>query len=102
MYDSYFIIDEIVTAGRTGMGAVLCFMENAESVDFGRGKATGTNYNEAFAALNLFLKHVDKAISQHIEVLKGIEYRQRGCLGKRPFNILQQHYFKAYIGNERK
>eukprot|EP00957_Ditylum_brightwellii_P137225 10462686-Ditylum_brightwellii.AAC.1 len=62
MHDFYFIVDEIITAGRTGrvlytfqmskafidrvmyialgkwlgMGAVLCFMENVENVDFGR------------------------------------------------------------------
>eukprot|EP00957_Ditylum_brightwellii_P169751 12920904-Ditylum_brightwellii.AAC.1 len=80
MHNFYFIVDEIITAGRTGtvmytlqmpkafidrvmnialgkwlgMGAVLCFMENAENVDFGRVETTGTNYNEVFAALNLF------------------------------------------------
>eukprot|EP00957_Ditylum_brightwellii_P076060 5780986-Ditylum_brightwellii.AAC.1 len=37
-----------------GMGAVLCFMNNVENVDFGRGETTGTNFNKAFAALNLF------------------------------------------------
>jgi 4-aminobutyrate aminotransferase-like enzyme len=89
MHDFYFIIDEIITAGRTdtilytlkmpkafidrvmhitlgkwlGVGAVLCFMENVENVDFGRGETTGTNYNKAFAALNLFSKHSDKALS---------------------------------------
>eukprot|EP00957_Ditylum_brightwellii_P123885 9443893-Ditylum_brightwellii.AAC.1 len=62
MHDFYFIIDEIITTGRTGtilytlqmpkahidramfivlgkwlgMGVVLCFMENDDNVDFGR------------------------------------------------------------------
>eukprot|EP00957_Ditylum_brightwellii_P038201 2888075-Ditylum_brightwellii.AAC.1 len=96
MHDFYFIIDEIIMAGGTGailytlqipkafidrvvyislgkwlgMGAVFCFMENVENVDFGRGETRRTNYNEAFATLNLFSKHSDKAISQQAEVLK--------------------------------
>eukprot|EP00957_Ditylum_brightwellii_P200492 15284429-Ditylum_brightwellii.AAC.1 len=71
MHDFYFIIDETITAGRTGIilytlqmpkafidrvmyialgkwldiGAVLCFMKNVENVDFGRGETTGINYN---------------------------------------------------------
>eukprot|EP00957_Ditylum_brightwellii_P162659 12386322-Ditylum_brightwellii.AAC.1 len=44
----------IALGKRLGMGAVLCFMENVENVDVGRGKTAGTNYNKAFAALNLF------------------------------------------------
>eukprot|EP00957_Ditylum_brightwellii_P005145 391717-Ditylum_brightwellii.AAC.1 len=63
MHGFYFIFDEIITAGRTGMGTVLFFMKHVESVDFGRGESTGTIYNKAFAALNLFSKHADKAIS---------------------------------------
>eukprot|EP00957_Ditylum_brightwellii_P124170 9465300-Ditylum_brightwellii.AAC.1 len=93
MHDFYFVVDEIIMAGRTatilytlqmpkafidrviyialdkwlGMGAVLCIMKNVESVDFGRGETTGTNYNKAFATDNLFSKHADKAISQQAE-----------------------------------
>ena len=96
MHDFYFIIDEIITAGRTGtilytlqmpkafidrviyialgkwlgMGAVLCNTENVVNVDFGRGETTGTNYNEAFAALNLYSQHSDKALSRCAEFLK--------------------------------
>eukprot|EP00957_Ditylum_brightwellii_P012803 967727-Ditylum_brightwellii.AAC.1 len=80
MHDFYCIIDEIITAGRTGkilytlqmpkafivkvmyialgkwlgMGTVLCFMNNVENVDLGRGETTGTKYNKASAVLNLF------------------------------------------------
>eukprot|EP00957_Ditylum_brightwellii_P136166 10384753-Ditylum_brightwellii.AAC.1 len=76
MHNFYFIIDEVITTGRTGtslytlqmpkvfvdrvmyialgkwlgMGAFLCFMENVKKVDFGRGETTGTNYNKASAA----------------------------------------------------
>ena len=85
-----------------GMGTVLCFMENVDNVDFGRGETTGTNYNEAFAALNLFSKHADKAISQQAEVLKELNVDEEDAWGKGINNILQQHYFKAYTGNERK
>eukprot|EP00957_Ditylum_brightwellii_P195959 14930312-Ditylum_brightwellii.AAC.1 len=44
----------IALGKRLGIGDALCFMENVENVDFERGKTTGTNYNKAFAALNLF------------------------------------------------
>eukprot|EP00957_Ditylum_brightwellii_P020248 1528342-Ditylum_brightwellii.AAC.1 len=60
MHEFYFIVDEIITAGRTGMGTVLCFMKNVENIDFGRGETTGTNYKKAFAALNLYSQHSDK------------------------------------------
>eukprot|EP00957_Ditylum_brightwellii_P190324 14487598-Ditylum_brightwellii.AAC.1 len=45
-------------------------MEDVENVDFGRGETIETNYNKASAALNLFSKHSDKAISQRAKVLK--------------------------------
>eukprot|EP00957_Ditylum_brightwellii_P028489 2150886-Ditylum_brightwellii.AAC.1 len=65
-----------------GMGVVLCFMENVENVDFGRGEMTGTNYNKAFATLNLFSKHADKAIYQRAEVLKEFDVDEEDAWGK--------------------
>ena len=64
-----------------GMGAVLCFMENVENVDFGRGETTGTSYNKDFAALNLFFKHADKAVSQWAEVLKELYVYEEDAWG---------------------
>ena len=108
MHDFYFIIDEIITAGRTGtflytlqmpkafidrviyialgkwlgMGAVLCNTENVVNVDFGRGETTGTNYNEALAALNLYSQHSDKALSRRAEVLKELNVDEENAWGK--------------------
>eukprot|EP00957_Ditylum_brightwellii_P049738 3771996-Ditylum_brightwellii.AAC.1 len=48
-----------------------------------------------------FSKHADKAISQRAEVLKELNVDEEDAWGE-AFNILQQHFFKAYIGNERK
>eukprot|EP00957_Ditylum_brightwellii_P129541 9880725-Ditylum_brightwellii.AAC.1 len=64
------------------MGAVLCFMDNIENVDSGRGETTGTNHNKAFAALNLFSKHSGKAISQCCEVLKELNVDEEDAWGK--------------------
>eukprot|EP00957_Ditylum_brightwellii_P058263 4417807-Ditylum_brightwellii.AAC.1 len=61
------------------MGAVLCFMENVENVDIGRGETTRTNYSKAFAALNLFSKHADNTISQQAEVLKELNIDEEGA-----------------------
>eukprot|EP00957_Ditylum_brightwellii_P113243 8635744-Ditylum_brightwellii.AAC.1 len=65
-----------------GMGAVLCYMKNVESINFGRGKTTGTNNNKAFATLNLFSIHADKAISQRAEVLKELSIDEKDAWGK--------------------
>ena len=64
------------------MGAVLCFMEIFENVDFGRGETTGTNYNEASAALNLYSQHSDKALSRRAEVLKELNVDEENAWGK--------------------
>eukprot|EP00957_Ditylum_brightwellii_P209771 15363185-Ditylum_brightwellii.AAC.1 len=108
MHNFYFIIDEIITTGRTGtilytiqmtnafidrmmhialgkwlgMGAVLCFMEHVENVHFGRGETTKTNYNKASAALNIYSKHSDKALSQCTEVLKELDVDEEDVWGK--------------------
>eukprot|EP00957_Ditylum_brightwellii_P118726 9055393-Ditylum_brightwellii.AAC.1 len=65
-----------------GMGDVLCFMKNVKNADYGRGETTGTNYNKAFAALNHFSKHADKAISQQPEVLKELNIDEKNAWGK--------------------
>ena len=96
IHNFHFIIDEIITAGRTGtilytlqkpqsfidrimyialgkwlgMGVVLCNPANVNSENFGRGETTGTNYNKASAALELVSKNVDKADSRRKEVLE--------------------------------
>eukprot|EP00957_Ditylum_brightwellii_P000899 71860-Ditylum_brightwellii.AAC.1 len=83
MHDFHFIIDEIITAGRTDTilyslqmpkafidRVMYIALENVENVAFGRGETTGTNYNEASAVLNLYSQHSDKALSRQEEVLK--------------------------------
>ena len=64
------------------MSAVLCLVENVDNVDFGRGETTGTNYNKAFAALNLFSKHSDKALSRRADILKELNVDEDNTLGK--------------------
>eukprot|EP00957_Ditylum_brightwellii_P181898 13858059-Ditylum_brightwellii.AAC.1 len=83
MHDFYFIIDGIITAERMGTTlytlqipkafidrVMYISLENVENIDFGGGETTETNYNEASAALNFYLKHSDKAPSRRAEVLK--------------------------------
>eukprot|EP00957_Ditylum_brightwellii_P157447 11983002-Ditylum_brightwellii.AAC.1 len=57
-------------------------MENVDNIDFGRGETTGTNYSKAFAALNLFSKYSDKALSRCAEVLKELNVDEEDAWGK--------------------
>eukprot|EP00957_Ditylum_brightwellii_P149588 11390985-Ditylum_brightwellii.AAC.1 len=57
-------------------------MENVDNVDFGRGETTGTNFNKASAALNLYSKHSDKALFRCEEVLKELNVDEEDAWGK--------------------
>jgi hypothetical protein len=114
-HNFYFIVDEILTAGRTetilytqqmpqtfqdrvqsaiigkwlGMGVHLIHPKNTPDFNHDRGETTGTNYNEAIEALKLVEKHI-KNVPKKGRSIKGNRGEGRRYLGKRNFDLLQQ------------